>query len=65
VLRARLIQEVAERIRRRRGQISAGHIAAIVQMAKAGESGKRLQIPGGIDVVKERNTLLFQPRKNF
>ena len=35
VLRARLIQEIAERIRRRRGQISAGHIAAIVQMAKS------------------------------
>lgn len=64
VLRARLIQEIAERIRRRRGQISAGHIEAIVRMARAGEPGKRLQIPGGIDVVRERNTLLFQPRKN-
>jgi tRNA(Ile)-lysidine synthase len=63
VLRARLIQEIAERIRRRRGQISAAHIEAIVRMARAGEPGKRLQIPGGIDVVRERNTLLFQPRK--
>lgn len=65
ILRARLIQAITERIRRRRGQISAGHIAAIVQMAKAGEPGKRLQIPGGIDVIRERNALLFQPRKNF
>jgi tRNA(Ile)-lysidine synthase len=64
VLRARLIQELAERIRRRRGQISAGHIAAIVRLARTGEPGKRLQIPGGIDVVRERNALLFQPRKN-
>jgi tRNA(Ile)-lysidine synthase len=63
VLRARLIQEIAERTRQRRGQISAGHIAAIVQMAKMGEPGKRLQIPGGIDVLRERNALLFQPRK--
>lgn len=65
VLRARLIQEIAERTRQRRGQISAGHIAAIVQIAKMGETGKRLQIPGGIDVLRERNALLFQPRKQI
>jgi hypothetical protein len=33
-------------------------------MAKTGEPGKRLQIPGGIDVLRERDSLLFQPRKN-
>jgi tRNA(Ile)-lysidine synthase len=64
VLRARLIQEIAERTRRRPGQISAGHILAIVRMARTGEPGKRIQIPGGIDVVRERNALLFEPRKN-
>jgi tRNA(Ile)-lysidine synthase len=64
VLRARLIQKITERTRQRRGQISAGHIEAIVRMAKTGEPGKRLQIPGGIDVLRERDSLLFQPRKN-
>jgi tRNA(Ile)-lysidine synthase len=65
VLRARLIQEITERTRQRGGQISAGHIAAIVQLAKMGEPGKRLQISGGIDVLRERNALLFQPRKQI
>ena len=64
VLQAKLIQEIVERIRQRRGQISAGHIAAIMRMARTGEPGKRLQIPAGIDVVRERNALLFRPRQD-
>ena len=64
VLRAKLIQEIVKRTRQRRGQVTAGHIEAIVTLAKSGEPGKRLQIPGGIDVVKETDALLFQPRPN-
>jgi len=63
VLRARLIQEIIERIRQRRGQISAGHIEAILALAKSGEPGKRLQVPGGIDVVRERTALVFKARQ--
>jgi tRNA(Ile)-lysidine synthase len=62
-LRARLIQEITRRVRRRSGQILAGHIEAIVRLAKAGEPGKRLQIPGGIDVLREPDALVFQPRR--
>jgi len=32
-------------------------------LAKNGEPGKRLQMPGGVDVLRERDALLFQPRK--
>jgi len=63
VLRAKLIQDIAERIRQRRGQILAEHIEAITRLARAGEPGKRLQLPGGIDVLRERETLVFQPRR--
>jgi tRNA(Ile)-lysidine synthase len=63
VLQARLIQEIVERTRERRGQILSGHIESIVQLAKNGDPGKRLQIPGGIDVLREREALVFQPRK--
>jgi tRNA(Ile)-lysidine synthase len=62
VLRAKLFQEIAERVRQRRGQILAGHIEAIVALAKTGEPGKRLQLPGGIDVLRERDALFFQAR---
>ena len=63
VLRAKLIQEIVKRTRQRRGQLSAAHIEAIVTLAKSGEPGKRLQIPGAIDVVKETDALLFEPRQ--
>jgi len=63
VLRARLIQEIAGRVRTHRGQILAGHIDAIIRLAQAGEPGKRSQIPGGIDVRRERDALVFEPRR--
>jgi tRNA(Ile)-lysidine synthase len=62
VLRAKLILEIVERVRQRRGQISAGHINAIVQLARKEESGKRLQLPGGVDVLRERDALSFALR---
>ena len=63
VLRARLIQEIAGQVRAHRGQILTGHIEAIIRLAQAGEPGKRLQIPGGIDVRRERDALVFEPRR--
>ena len=59
VLRAKLILDIVESLRQRRGQISAGHINAIVQLARKEESGKRLQLPGGVDVLRERDALAF------
>jgi tRNA(Ile)-lysidine synthase len=65
VLQAKLIQEIVERTRQRRGQISATHIDTIIRFAKEGEPGKRLQIPGGIDVLREREALVFLQRGNL
>jgi tRNA(Ile)-lysidine synthase len=63
-LRAKLIQEIVERTKQRRGQILAGHIEAVVKLAKIGEPGKRLQLPGGVDVSRERDALVFRARRN-
>jgi tRNA(Ile)-lysidine synthase len=63
VLRARLILDIVESVRQRRGQISAGHIYAIVELAKKEQSGKRLQLPGGVDVLRERDALSFTWRR--
>jgi len=63
VLRAKLILDIVERVRQRRGQISSRHIEAVVQLAKKEERGKRLQLPGGIDVWREKEALLFQCRR--
>jgi hypothetical protein len=62
VLQARLIQELAAKVQKRHGQILAGHIASVLHLAMNGEPGKRLQLPGGVDVLREREALLFVPR---
>jgi tRNA(Ile)-lysidine synthase len=63
VLRAKLILDIVERVRQRRGQILAGHINAIVHLARKEERGKRLQLPGGVDVLRERDSLAFVWRR--
>lgn len=61
-LRGKLAQEIIARCRIRRGQISAVHLAAIEALARGREPGKRLQLPGGVDVLCERDALVFRPR---
>jgi tRNA(Ile)-lysidine synthase len=63
VLRGKLILDIVERVKQRRGQISSQHIAAIVRLAKQGQPGKRLQLPGGVDVLREKDALIFAWRR--
>src|SRR5216683_2760140 len=63
VLRGKLILDIVGRVKQRRGQISSQHIAAIVQFAKQGQLGKRLQLPGGVDVLREKDALIFAWRR--
>jgi hypothetical protein len=63
VLRGKLILDMVERVKQRRGQISSQHIAAIVQLAKQGQPRKRLQLPGGVDVLREKDALIFAWRR--
>jgi tRNA(Ile)-lysidine synthase len=41
------------------GQITGRHIAAVVNLALHGENGKAVQLPGGVDVRRERDDLVF------
>lgn len=40
-------------------QITAQHVAAVLELARHGESGKTLQLPGGVEVRRERGELVF------
>jgi len=42
------------------GQITGQHIAAVLELARRAESGKAVQLPGGVDVRRERNDLVFR-----
>lgn len=42
------------------GQISATHIAALLELARHGQSGKSLPMPGGVEVRREHEALVFR-----
>lgn len=61
-LATRVIRLVAEKIRSRPGQWNARHVHDVWKLARRGESGKLLQLPGGVDVRRDHDSLLFCKR---
>ncbi|HSC44845.1 MAG TPA: tRNA lysidine(34) synthetase TilS [Candidatus Acidoferrum sp.] len=61
-LQKALLEKIANHIKPGRGQLSARHLASILLLAQNPETGKRLQLPGGVDVLRERSALLFRRR---
>jgi tRNA(Ile)-lysidine synthase len=63
-LTKRMLRRLIEERKRERGQstgqITAQHIAAVLDLAMHGQSGKVVQLPGGVDVRRERDELVFQ-----
>jgi tRNA(Ile)-lysidine synthase len=62
VLRSALVEQIVEQSKARHGQLSSVHVAAVVRLAQSGEAGKRLQLPGGVDVLREHDVLVFRRR---
>jgi tRNA(Ile)-lysidine synthetase-like protein len=62
-VRAALTHKIVAQLKDKRGQLSALHLDSIVRLAQRGEPGKRIQLPGGVDVVREKDTLLFRKRR--
>jgi tRNA(Ile)-lysidine synthase len=61
-LRNALLHKILAQSKVRSGQISSVHLEAIVRLAQHGEPRKRLQLPGGVDVIREKDSLLFCKR---
>jgi len=61
-LQKALLEKIVDHVKPRRGQLSAEHLAAILRLAQNPETGKSLQLPGGVDVLRERSALLFRSR---
>ena len=61
-LSSALIEQIVGQTKAKHGQLSAVHVSAVVRLARSGETGKRLQLPGGVDVLREQETLLFRQR---
>jgi tRNA(Ile)-lysidine synthase len=58
-LTKRMLRRLTEERKSGAGQITGRHIAAVLELARLGENGKAVQLPGGVDVRRERNDLVF------
>jgi len=55
-----MVRRIVESIKPREGQLGAGHVNAVLELARSGQSGSSLRLPGGVEVRKERAALVFQ-----
>jgi len=58
-LTKRMLRHLIEERKSGAGQIAGRHIAAVLELARHGENGKAVQLPGGVDVRRERNDMVF------
>jgi len=56
----RVIRGLVERVKKQRGQLSAHHVDAVLELARSGQNGSSLSLPGGVEVRKERGALIFR-----
>ena len=63
-LSKRMVRRIVESIKPRRGQLGAAHVEAVLQLARRGQSGSLLALPGGVMVRRERDALVFLAREN-
>jgi tRNA(Ile)-lysidine synthase len=63
-LAKRIVRRIVEGIKPRIGQLGAGHVEAVLQLARGGRSGSSLALPGGMTVRKERDALVFLAGEN-
>jgi tRNA(Ile)-lysidine synthase len=57
----RMIRLLVKKVKPRSGQLSALHVDAVLRLARLQDSGKSLQLPGGVEVRREHDSLVFGP----
>jgi tRNA(Ile)-lysidine synthase len=58
----RLIRLLVRKVKPHSGQLSGVHVDAVLRLAQQTESGKFLHLPGGVEVRRERDALVFLPQ---
>ena len=59
-LSKRLIRLLVEELKPRAGQLTTQHVNSILDLAERGKNGKLLPVPGGIEVRRESDALIFR-----
>ena len=57
----RMIRQMVKDVKPHSGQLSSIHVDAVLRLALLPDSGKSLHLPGGVEVRRERDSLLFRP----
>jgi len=60
-LSGRMVRRIVKACKGHDGELVAVHVASVLQLAGAGENGKLLRLPGGVEVRREKDSLLFRP----
>jgi tRNA(Ile)-lysidine synthase len=60
----RMVRRIIEKIKRHSGQLGANHVDAVLEFARCGHNGSSLSLPGGVEVRKERDILVFRSIEN-
>jgi len=59
-LSARFVRRIVEDVKPRAGELGARHVEAVLELARCGQNGSSLELPGGVKVLRERDELVFQ-----
>ena len=57
----RMVREIVKRVKPRAGELGSTHVDAVLHLARHGHSGQLLQLPGGVEVRREHDVLIFHP----
>jgi tRNA(Ile)-lysidine synthase len=60
----RMARHIVKEVKPRAGELGAKHVEAILDFAEFGANGKSLMLPGGVEVRRERDDLVFCPTPN-
>ena len=59
-LSRRMVRYIVKGVKPRAGELGARQVEAVLTLAELGENGSSLQLPGGVEVRRERDELLFR-----
>jgi tRNA(Ile)-lysidine synthase len=60
VMARRIIRQIVNHLKSRAGELGALHVQSVMALAQTGENGKSLALPGGVEVRRDRDVLIFR-----
>jgi tRNA(Ile)-lysidine synthase len=56
----RMVRQLVKRVKPGPGELTSQHVESVLKLAEEGHSGKILPLPGGVEVRRERDSLIFR-----